>query len=133
MNLLKKWWLWVLVAIVILFLWQYLSGWAMSSKLYDMALDNLRQDESQVIKDKDEWIKSCEEEITKLRTENEQIEKEKAILRVENNKLIAERNGYKERIRELQTARETSVVPSDADSIVAEYHKFGFRSVRRHR
>jgi len=132
--MIKAHWKLVLIGIGILVLLVWIGSITGTNiKLYNMMLDNLRKDESRIVKDREEWIKSCEDEIAKLSTEKEQIKKEKITLEVKNGKLVTERDGYKEKIRELQVARETIIVPSNIDSIVVEYHKLGFRSVRRHR
>jgi hypothetical protein len=125
-NILKKfpWWFWIVVMVGILILWQSLSGWAQSRKLYDMMLDQFREDQSRVIKDKEEWIADCEKEISELNSELQGVRKDKETQRAENGRLM-------EVIRGIQAQRENIVVPDDPDGIVRKFHELGFKSIHR--
>jgi hypothetical protein len=131
MNLLKKWWLWVLVAISILFLWQYLSGWAMSSKLYDMALDNLRQDLSKVVERDKEYIKDCENEVLRLQEKVTTTETEKIVYKLKSQKSETEVLRLRGEINDLQGKLDNIVVSNDPDRIVDDLNKLGYGPIRR--
>jgi hypothetical protein len=131
MNLLKKWWLWVLVAIAILFLWQYLSGWAMSSKLYDMALDNLRQDLSKVVERDKEYIKDCENEVLRLQEKVTTTETEKIVYKLKSQKSETEVLRLRGEINDLQGKLDNIVVSNDPDRIVDDLNKLGYGPIRR--
>ncbi len=124
------WWGWVIAIVFIILVWQQMSSWAMSRKLYNMALDNLRQDESQAIKDKDAWIKSCEKEISQLANEKAEIEKKKAILEkkdiastIEITRLIGNNN-------ELQNRLNNIVTSDDPDRLIEDLQRRGINIKR---
>jgi hypothetical protein len=126
MNFLKRfpWWFWIVVILAILFAWQFVSGWSESRKLYNMMIDQLREDQNQVIQDKEAWIADCEKEISELYLELDQVKKLRNIQQAENGRLM-------EVIRGLQARREDIVVPDDPDRIVDQFHSLGFRSIHR--
>lgn len=125
------WWGWVGAIVAILLLWQSLSGWAYSRKLYGMALDNLRKDESRVIRDKDEWIKVCESAILDLKKEVDKIEREKARVQLEANQSAVEVARLKGRINELQEMLKRIVISNDLDVVINDLKRYGLRSIRR--
>ena len=126
LGFLKKipWWAWLALAIAILFLWQSFSGWAATRKLYDMALDNLRQDQSRIVRILSETITEREKELAGLYEELDRIKAQQIQARAETEKL-------KGRIRELQAQRENIVVPGDPDRIVDELRRHGISSAHR--
>lgn len=127
----KKWWFWLAIVIAIVLAWQILSGWAYSRKLYNMALDNLREDQSKIIEIKNEWIAQCEKEITELNKQMEIIQREKNNLQGEKNKLYAEREILKGRIFDLENRRQTIIISDDPDRIIDDLRTMGIRSIRR--
>ncbi len=133
LNFLKKMpiWFWVALAVAIILSWQALSGFAMSRKLYKMALDNLREDQSNVIQSKEEWIKTCEAEITRLQGDKERLQKEKANIQKQAIESATEVARLKGRIGELQTALQNVTVSDDPDVILDDLRKLGIRSIRK--
>jgi len=125
------WWGWVGAIVAILLSWQSLSGWAYSRKLYGMALDNLRKDESRVIRDKDEWIKVCESAILDLKKEVDKIGREKARVQLEANQSAVEVARLKGRINELQEMLKRIVISNDPDVVINDLKRYGLRSIRR--
>lgn len=127
LSFMKKipWWLWIGAFVAVFLIWQNLSGWAMSRKLYDMALDNLRQDQSKIVRILEETITEREREIAGLEVEIQDVKKQRAVAQAENERL-------KGKISELQSQRENIVVPSDPGGIVTELRGLGFGSVYRH-
>jgi seryl-tRNA synthetase len=125
-SILKKipWWGWVTLAIAIFFLWQSLSGWAASRKLYDMALDNLRVDQSKIVETLGGIITERERELATIYEELDRVKQQQAQARAETEKL-------KGKIRELQAQRENILVPEDPDRLVDELRRFGISSAHR--
>ncbi len=126
MSILKKvpWWGWLALALAIFFLWQSLSGWAMSRKFYGIALDQLRTDQSRVVKTLEEIVTQREKELADLYQEMERLKQQQALARAETERL-------KGKIRELQNQRDTIVVPGDPDRIVDELRRRGIGSAHR--
>lgn len=132
-GLIKKvpWWVWIGTFVAILLIWQNLSGWAASRKLYNMALDQLREDQANVIEAKEEWIKTCEDEILRLQAEKERLQKEKAVVQKQAIESAVEVTRLKGKIGELQTQLQNIVVSDDPDRILDDLRRMGFSSVRR--
>jgi hypothetical protein len=123
-------WFWIALAVFIFLAWQSLSGWAMSRKLYKMALNNLRQDQTQIIKEKDAWIKTCEDEILQIKAEKDKIAKEKIIAqqdatnsKVKVVRLEGENDALRIKIRNV-------IVSDDPDRIIDDLRK-RFPSIRK--
>jgi hypothetical protein len=126
LNILKKmpWWAWVAGIVTVIFVWQSVSGWAYTRKIYNIALDQLRGDQSAILQGKDEWINVCEQEIQNLQNKIEANQKQQATLRIENEKL-------KGRVRDLENAQENIVVPTDPDALIDNLRKHGLGSAHR--
>ncbi len=90
-----------------------------------MALDNLRQDQSQIIKDKDEWIKSCEEEIGQLVEEKTKIEEKKAVLEKKDIALTAEITRLIGSNNELQNRLNNIITSDDPDRLLEDLQRRG--------
>ena len=132
-SILKKvpWWGWIAIAIAILFLVNYASSRALNRSLFNMALDQLREDQCQVIQRKDEWIKTCEDQILDLQKDVEKVQKEKAIERARAAESAAEVVRLKGRIDELQFKIDNIVVSNDPDIVLDSLRKQGIRSIKR--
>lgn len=100
-------------------------------KLFNIALDQLREDKSHVIEVQEENQKWYEGEIKTLQEELDRVQREKAALQNEKNQLASEREALKGWIRELQTKREIIVVSDDPDRVIGDLRKLGLGSVRR--
>lgn len=127
----KKWWVWVVVIVFIIVVWQQMSSWVMSRKLYNMALDNLRQDQSKVIKVLEENMKGYETEIGKLNQEIESVQKEKALEKAKAEQSAIEVARLKGKINELQTQLQNIVVSDNPDRIIDDLNKLGYGPIRR--
>ena len=132
-SILKKvpWWGWIAIAIAILLLVNYASSKALNRSLFNMALDQLRKDQSQVIQQKDEWIKACEDQILDLQKDVERVQKEKAIEKARAAASAAEVVRLKGRIDELQFKIDNIVVSNDPDIVLDSLRKQGIRSIKR--
>jgi hypothetical protein len=128
LNFLKKlpWWTWLAAAIAIFILWQSISGWAASRKLYTMALDNLREDQSNVVRVLEENAKIYESELMRVTRELEALKQRQVAVRAENQRLAG-------RVYELEREREAIIVPNDPNQIVDGFRSLGFKSSHRRR
>lgn len=124
------WWGWVVAVIVVILLWQTMTGWAMARKYYGMMLDQLRDDQSRVIEVLEENMKDYEQQILDLQKQIEANKKSQASVRAENERLkiiIGEKNAQ---ILALEREREAITVPRDPDKLVGELHRMGYRTAR---
>ena len=134
-NFLKKvpWWGWLALAVTILFLWQSLSGWAMSRKLYDMVLDNLRNDQTRIIEEREAYIKDCEDEISKIVGEKEVLKKEKLIILRQASESAAEVTRLEGNVNALERQLQNITVGDDPDRLIDDLRKRGLSTIHRHR
>jgi peptidoglycan hydrolase CwlO-like protein len=132
-TFLKKipWWVWIGAFVTVLLIWQNLSGWAMSRKLYTMALDNLRTDQTRVVETLQENQKMYEAEIANLQAEKERLQKEKATVQKQAVESAVEVSRLKGKIGELQTKLESIVVSDDPDLVLADLRRLGILSIQR--
>jgi len=115
--------------LVILLLVGSLTG--ANQKLFNMALDQLRDDKSRVVEVQAENQKWYEGEMKKLEEERDLLQQEKEALQNEKTQLASEREALKGWIHELQAKRDIIMVSSDPDLIIGDLHKRGLSSIRR--
>jgi peptidoglycan hydrolase CwlO-like protein len=132
LSILKKipFWGWI-AAIAILFLANYASSRALNQSLFNMALDQLRKDQTQIVQEKDEWIATCEKQILDLQKDIEKVQKEKAIERERAAQSAAEVVRLKGRINALQFQIDNIVVSDNPDIVLDSLRKRGIKSIRR--
>ena len=130
---LKKvpWWGWVVIVIAVLFLVNYVSSRALNRSLFNLALDQFREDQGQVIQQRDEWIATCEKQILDLQKDIDRIQKEKAVEKGKAATSAAEVVRLKGRIDELQFKIDNIVVSNDPDIVLDSLRKQGIRSIKR--
>ena len=135
LSLIKKipWWGWAALGVAILFSWQSFSGWAASRKLYDMALNQLREDRTQIIEEKEAYIKDCEDEISKLAGEKEALRKEKLIIQRQASESAAEVARLEGNVNALERQLQNITVGDDPDRLIDDLRKRGLSTIRRHR
>jgi peptidoglycan hydrolase CwlO-like protein len=132
-NLIKKipLWGWIAIAIAILFLANYASSRALNRSLFNMALDQLREDRTGVVQQRDEWIATCEKQILDLQKDVERVQKEKAIEKARAAQSAAEVVRLKGRINALQDQIDNIIVSHDPDAVLDSLRKQGIRSIKR--
>jgi len=135
LSLIKKipWWGYVALAIAILFLWQSLSGWAASRKLYGMALNQLREDKTRIVEEKEAYIKDCENEISKIAGEKEILKKEKLIIQRQASESAVEVARLEGNVHALERQLQSITIGDDPDRLVDDLRKRGLSTIRRHR
>jgi len=117
------WWIWIAAIIGVIFLWQALSGWSMSRKYFNLAVQGLKTEESQALKDKDEYIKACEKDIQEKKAEIDQIKKEKAALQIDKVNSAAEVVRLKRSNDDLKRQIREIIIPDDPDRIIDDLRK----------
>ncbi len=130
---LVPWWGWIATVVFIIIVWQQLSSWALSRKYYNMLLDNLRTDQTNIIKGKDAWIKQCEDEIAKVEAEKEQIRLSKIALEKKDKQSVAEIALLTGRNRDLQNRLDRIIVSDDPDKLLEDLRSRGINIKRYNR
>ncbi len=116
-------------ALSLLFLVGSLSG--ANRKLFNLALDQFRADQSRIVKEQADSLEWYEKERQRLENEKEGLKQEKVRVQAERNQIAAERDVLKGRVNELEKRRQVIVVSDDPDRILDDLRKLGFRSIRR--
>jgi len=133
--LLKKfpWWGWIIVVIAIFFLINYASSRALNRSLFNMALDQLREDQTAIIEAKEAYIEDCEAEILKLAEEKEILRKQKEAIQRQVNASAAEIARLEGNIRALEKKFRDIVVGTNVDELILDLNKRGLSTIRRHK
>jgi predicted nuclease with TOPRIM domain len=124
-------WKWIIIVAVILaaVLYVYYSG--KSAGDWKAKFEQIKSEEAKATKEKDAWIKACEDEIRADQAKIDQIENEKAGLRVkaaQSDAKIAQRDQV---IDDLKKKLKEITVSSDPDIIISDLNKRGLSSIRR--
>ena len=133
LNLLKKipWWGWIAIAIAILFLVNYVSARVLNRSLFNLALDQLRKDQSQIVQQKTEEAKAFKKRVLDLQNEVKKIQQEKAIEKAKAIASAAEVTRLKGRINDLQDQIDKILISNDPDVILDDLRRLGIRSIKR--
>jgi len=128
MKFLKKWWKWVvLIVLVLLFLWQGLSGWAMSRKLYSMALNQLREDKTAIVENLKKDQKEKAKTITDLQNKVKDVQQKRVAAEAESKRLARLVNEKNTEIDRLKDERDRIVIPTDPNALADEFRKRGYK------
>jgi len=133
LSILKKvpLWGWVAIAIAILFLANYASSRALNRSLFNMALDQLREDQSQIVQQRDEDIANFKKQVLDLQGEVKKIQQEKAIEKAKAVASAAEVTRLKGRINDLQDQIDKILISNDPNVILDDLRRLGIRSIKR--
>ncbi len=123
---LKKipWWIWVALFVAILFLWQSISGFAYSNKLWNMVKDEIVSREKEIIEDLERQNAIDEKEKEDLYRQVNNLKNQRAELQKEKDRLLV-------RNEELTHALQNVSVPSDPNALLELLHQLGLKSARR--
>jgi len=116
---------WVAIAVAILFLWQGLSGFAYSNKLWNMVKSEIVADKEAIIEELEKDNLANQREKEGLYQQINQLQKQRANLQQEKDRLTA-------KIQEIEHALQNNPPPSsDPDALIKLLHDLGLKSVRR--
>ena len=123
MQFIFKHWKLILIVVAGLVIFYFISSvTGANSKLYNMLIDSLRDDQTKIVAIQAENMKWYEQELQNLQTELEENSKKQIVKETEIQRLKGE-------IKRLQKERDDVVIPSDPTGIVNGFRKLGFRSV----
>jgi hypothetical protein len=120
-------WGWIAFAVLILFIWQYVSGWAVSRKLYDMGLDQLRQDKTAIIESLKKENETRDQMILDLKKRVDAVQKQRILAEAESKRLAGLVDEKNKEILKLTEERKIITVPTDIDLLADEFRKRGYR------
>ena len=132
MNFIKKHWklLAISIGVIVLLFWIG-SVTGTNSKLFNMALDNLRTDQSRIIKTLEENMTSYENEITNLQEQVARVQKDKASIQAQANQSNIEIARLKGKIYELQDALDRIRISDNPDAVIEDLHNYGIKSIHK--
>jgi len=124
-------WGWIAIAIAILFLVNYVSARVLNRSLFNLALDQLRKDQSQIVQQKTEEAEAFKKQVLDLQNEVKKIQQEKAIEKAKAIASAAEVTRLKGRINDLQDQIDKILISNDPDVILDDLRRLGIRSIKR--
>jgi peptidoglycan hydrolase CwlO-like protein len=129
MTFLKKvpWWGWITIVIAILFLINYASSRILNRSLFNMALDQLREDKTTIVetlkKDQAEKAKA----ITDLQNKVKDVQQKRVSAEAESKRLARLVNEKDTEIGRLKKERDAIVIPTDPNALADEFRKRGYK------
>ena len=128
-NILKKipWWIYVAAFVFIILVWQSMSGWAMSRKLYSMALDQLREDKTAIVEKLKQDQTEKAKAIADLQDKVKDVQRKRASAEAESQRLARLVNEKDTEIFRLKAERDAIVIPTDPNALADEFRKRGYK------
>ena len=129
LNLLKKipWWGWIAIAIAILFLVNYISARALNRSLFNMALDQLREDKTTIVENLKKEQEKDRQAIAELESEVRDVEQKRIAAEAESLRLARLVNEKNDEIIRLKKERDAIVIPTDPNALADEFRKRGYK------
>lgn len=124
-------WLWVIVALAILLLVNQISASIGNRSMFNLVLDQIRTDQTQVVQTLEQNMKGYEAEIQRLTGEIDIVRKGQSIVRAENERLRGVVSEREAEIVALRRERENIIVSTDPDALVNDLHGLGFGTARK--
>ncbi|MDP2362991.1 MAG: hypothetical protein Q8M94_04375 [Ignavibacteria bacterium] len=126
---LKKfpWWFWVGLLIAFFLIWQSLSGWAVSHKLYSLALDQLREDKTAIVEKLKQDQTEKAKAIVDLQNKVKDVQRKRAAAEAESQRLARLVNEKNNEIIALKDERDRIVIPTDPNALADEFRKRGYK------
>ena len=121
------WWGWGAIAILTLLIINFASSRALNRSLFNMALDQLREDKTAIVdrlkKDQEQSAKA----IAELQNQVKGVQEKRAIAEAESKRLARLVNEKNAEIFKLKKERDAVVIPDDLNALADEFRKRGYR------
>ena len=121
------WWGWGVIAILTLLIINFASSRALNRSLFNMALDQLREDKTAIVdrlkKDQEQSAKA----IAELQNQVKGVQEKRAIAEAESKRLARLVNEKNAEIFKLKKERDAVVIPDDLNALADEFRKRGYR------
>jgi len=129
LSVLKKipLWGWIAIAIAILFLVNYASSRVLNRSLFNMALDQLREDKTAIVDRLQEDVQKGKEEKAQLQTKIEAVQRKAAAAEAESLRLKGLVNEKNAEILRLKKERDAIIIPVDINALADEFRKRGYQ------
>ena len=121
------WWGWGAIAILTLLIINFALSRALNRSLFNMALDQLREDKTAIVdrlkKDQEQSAKA----IAELQNQVKGVQEKRAIAEAESKRLARLVNEKNAEIFKLKKERDAVVIPDDLNALADEFRKRGYR------
>ena len=121
------WWGWGAIAILTLLIINFASSRALNRSLFNMALDQLREDKTAIVdrlkKDQEQSAKA----IAELQNQVKGVQEKRATAEAESKRLARLVNEKNAEIFKLKKERDAVVIPDDLNALADEFRKRGYR------
>jgi len=120
-------WGWVIIAVSILFLVNYASSRALNRSLFNMALDQLREDKTAIVENLKKDQKEKAKDIADLQSKVKDVQRKRAAAEAESKRLARLVNEKDTEIGRLKKERDAIIIPTDPNALADEFRKRGYR------
>jgi len=129
LSILKKipLWGWIAIAIAILFLANYASSRALNRSLFNMALDQIREDKTAIVEGLKQDQKEKAQAISELKSQVKDVQQKRVVAEAESKRLARLVNEKDNEIIRLKAERDAIVIPADINALADEFRKRGYR------
>lgn len=129
LNLIKKipWWAWIGIAVAIFFLVNYASSLALNRSLFNMALDQLREDKTAIVENLQRDSEEKARAIAELQGQVKDVQRKRIAAEVESQRLARLVNEKNTEIALLKKERDAIVVPTDPNALADEFRNRGYK------
>lgn len=129
MTFLKRvpWWGWIVIVIAILFLVNYASSRMLNRSLFNMALDQLREDKTAIVENLKKDSEKKAKAITELQIQVKEVQARRKAAEAESKRLAGLVNEKDTEIFRLKAERDAIIIPTDPNALADEFRKRGYR------
>ena len=121
------WWGWGAITILTLLIINFALSRALNRSLFNMALDQLREDKTAIVdrlkKDQEQSAKA----IAELQNQVKSVQEKRATAEAESKRLARLVNEKNTEIFKLKKERDAVVIPDDLNALADEFRKRGYR------
>ena len=114
---------WIILAIVIIVVWQISTGWSQTGKLWNIVMTD-------IVHDRDSAIETLEQEVDLLNRDRDRVRKSLDEERRQRSIITAKNKLLEDKNAQLQGQLDNFTQPSDPDTLVRELQKRGYRVIR---
>jgi peptidoglycan hydrolase CwlO-like protein len=120
-------WGWIAIAIAILFLVNYISARALNRSLFNLALDQIREDKTAIVEGLKQDQKEKAQAISELKSQVKDVQQKRVVAEAESKRLARLVNEKNNEIIRLKAERDAIVIPANINALADEFRKRGYR------
>jgi len=121
------WWGWGAITISILLIINFASSRTLNRSLFNMALDQIREDKTAIVEGLKQDQKEKAQAISELKSQVKDIQQRRAAAEAESQRLVRLVNEKNNEIKKLKAERDAIVIPVDINALADEFRKRGYK------